>query len=139
MKFKEVFEARERSKNYQFTHVPGDPDTEEKMNQLKTNISLHNKTAAPDEKLRINKMPRLGRDNPNAHLYARGKYTYREASPEEAAATPWGDYRRLVSVDKEPGPLARTHTVHVDHAARTDVYVQKDTRKLYNGWKKADG
>ena len=58
-------EAQERySKSYQFTHKPGDEESEKKLSGLKKMVKGTGK--------RVVLMGRLGKDNPNAHKYKKG-------------------------------------------------------------------
>lgn len=85
-------EAQQRySSSYQFTHKPGDEESEKKLAGLKKMVKGTGK--------RVVLMGRLGKDNPNAHKYAKGG---------SAAA----------------GKSGRAHQyIHKKDAAHHDVYV----------------
>jgi hypothetical protein len=72
--FGDLFEAQKRwSSYYRFTHVPGDPDTEASLAQLKDTVKQHNKTADENSKLQVKLYGRMGGrgTNPNAYKYYR--------------------------------------------------------------------
>jgi len=60
-------EAKERtSSSFQFTHKPGDAESEKKLSDLKAQHKGTNK--------RVVLQGRLGKDNPNAHKYSKEKF-----------------------------------------------------------------
>ena len=59
-------EADRTSTSYQFTHTPGDAESEKKLADLKASVKGTNK--------RVVLQGRLGKNNPNAHKYSKAAY-----------------------------------------------------------------
>jgi hypothetical protein len=104
-------EGKERnSSSYQFTHKPGDSESEKKLSDLKASVKGSNK--------RVVLQGRLGKNNPNAHKYSKSVQGT-SASASSGAHT----HQRIKKAD------AAHHDVYVYDKADTeysyDEYIQE--------------
>lgn len=96
-------EAR-KSSSYQFTHKPGDPESEKKLSDLKASIKGTGK--------RVVLQGRLGKNNPNAHKYSK--------------SAPRAQYVNGKRVNSDVSGKSGGHThqrIQKADAAHHDVYV----------------
>jgi hypothetical protein len=99
----ELDEAR-KSDSYQFTHKPGDPESEKRLADLKKSVKGTGK--------RVVLQGRLGKDNPNAHKYSK-----------DAPSAKYKDGKRVNSdVSGKSGGHSHQRIQKAD-AAHHDVYV----------------
>lgn len=99
----ELDEAR-KSTSYQFTHKPGDPESEKRLADLKASVKGTGK--------RVVLQGRLGKDNPNAHKYSK-----------DAPRAKYVDGKRVNSdVSGKSGAHSHQRIQKAD-AAHHDVYV----------------
>ena len=99
----ELDEAR-KSSSYQFTHKPGDAESEKKLADLKKSVKGTGK--------RVVLQGRLGKDNPNAHKYSK-----------DAPRAQYNDGKRVNSdVSGKSGAHSHQRIQKAD-AAHHDVYV----------------
>jgi hypothetical protein len=99
----ELDEAR-KSDSYQFTHKPGDAESEKKLADLKQSVKGTGK--------RVVLQGRLGKDNPNAHKYSKD--------------APWGKYKDGKRVNSDVSGKSGGHShqrIQKADAAHHDVYV----------------
>jgi chemotaxis receptor (MCP) glutamine deamidase CheD len=99
----ELDEAR-KSDSYQFTHKPGDAESEKRLADLKKSVKGTGK--------RVVLQGRLGKDNPNAHKYSKD--------------APWGKYKDGKRVNSDVSGKSGGHShqrIQKADAAHHDVYV----------------
>jgi hypothetical protein len=128
-------EAQARySQSYQFTHKPGDEESEKKLSDLKKSVKGTGK--------RVVLQGRLGKNNPNAHkysknapqgTYANGKRTNSDVSGKSGAHT----HQRIQKADAAHHDVYVYDKSDVQHDANTmiselDIFSSKEIDMLIN-------